>query len=834
MEFAFGLEKLWNHVHRDARNIPWHVCLIAMILGIVLGDAASPSPWSSLALHAGFLVMAAPLCVLLFVLRIRCPKPSLRTVAIWLAAWNFLWFALGFWLSSEPHRDMPPMGVACEITARADAVAPGVRNFTAEVREWRCGDVSADKPSETPLRVRIDAPPGELETATTHILEGTVFRAEGEFSPWQASEVPGTFDEQSWAHASRIDARFRRARTRGTPNPLQILHEPAHGTLEIARRAAFERMAAVSAEGILPALVLGTTKDVGDGTRDAFGRLGIAHVLAVSGLHFGMVSLMLIGLLNFVFGRIPWIMRRFSRQRAAAVASLPMLAVYLVFVGAPISARRALIMAAACVVGRLLARAPSQARSLVIAAVAILIFEPRAVFQVSFQLSFAAVLGILWGIEFYERSIRTPIRGAEIHPKIQLALCGAASMAVMTLATSITTAPVVIHHFGQLPILGILANFLVIPYVSFILMPAAMVAALAAVIEFPGADFVIRIAGWLESALVWFADLCVEHIPASCIDIAPHPAIVLLTAATAIAVLFRIRPKRPRIIVAAAFAALTAAVLVYGQIDPRFLSRTDALRVSFVAMGQADATLVEFPDGTTMLVDAGAEIQNDRNATRTRLIPYLRSLGIRHVDTVVLTHGDHDHVAGLAPLLEYATVGEIWHNGMPDQSWMSAAVDQTVRDIRTMPSQFDAGGPRVDILWPNAESEALLTAEHALNANEMSIVLRLEYGDFSLLLMGDAGIPVESRLVASEAVRVTTVLKVGHHGSKSASSEAWIDAVRPQFAVYSAALHNRYRFPHPDVQTRLLGTRTRQLQTGIHGTVRMTTDGTALRVQTMR
>ena len=137
----------------------------------------------------------------------------------------------------------------------------------------------------------------------------------------------------------------------------------------------------------------------------------------------------------------------------------------------------------------------------------------------------------------------------------------------------------------------------------------------------------------------------------------------------------------------------------------------------------------------------------------------------------------------------------------------------------------------VKILWPTADAADILRHNHALTPNESSIVLRLEYKDFSAIFAGDAGIPVESQI--ADNVGQATLLKAGHHGSKSASSQAWIDAVKPAFVLFSAGENNRYHFPHPSVQTRFFHAGAAMYTTGDRGAIRFTTDGKRIGIQTM-
>lgn len=826
-ELAFGLEKLWLRRERDAKCVPWHACLAAMILGILAGDGAGIAMGlAGNVLFAGLTGLAAAVLVM-FRRRFSGDRWRLGRVAAWCLCWMMLWGLLGFWMGSPRTRVLMPENVVCRVSGVIEATAPGTRQVLVEVGAWTCGE----RAGTGKLRLRMDVGDGELRAG--NLASGLHFEVNGVFSRYEAADVPGMFDSVSWAHSHEIDGRLKKMENL----VVQTSGATLRGRLELNRREAFERLAEVSPKGILPALVLGTTRDIDSGTRETFGHLGIAHVLAVSGLHFGLIAMMINAVLRWIFGRIPWVMRRFGKNRAASVGAIPVLLVYLCFVGAPMSAQRALIMAAICVCARLLASRADRVRALCAAGLVILSLEPMAVFQISFQLSFSAVLGIIWSMDVYDREIHMKIVEKVWGKRKEKIVCSCVEMLMMTLSTSLTTAPFVIWHFGQLPVVGILTNLVVIPYVSFVLMPLAMVAALFAVTGIPGARWVFWIAGGAETVLTEFAAWFDEHVVLSFVEMPQHPVPCILAALTAIALLWRFKANRGRGIAACMMVLCMTICIVMCQIDSRWLTRPSDLRMSFVAMGQADATLIEFPDGRVMLVDAGLEVGREENAVQTRLMPYLKRLGIRHIDTVVVTHGDYDHAAGLAALMQRCSIGEIWTNGangMDGTEWMKGSQGVPVVGVQGLPKVQKLGGADVTILWPVADSQEILEDRNALTANEMSVVLRIEYGAFSAVLAGDAGAPVEEYLMESGAAVKTDVLKAGHHGSRSASSERWIESLRPQIVVFSAGKYNRYRFPHREVQMRMLRASSRMYQTGDRGTVRIASNGKSLRVDSMR
>lgn len=835
-EIALGLEKSWRHSNKDAHIIPWHICTVALAGGIVIGTLTQSNAPSSVIL----LILSTSLSFLTCFLH-QFIQSSTKNIITWILSWCLLWIAFGCLLVTPLHHFSMPQLETCTITARIEAMPPSISQVTVRVAHYHCPSSSSD----TNLTLRLALSP--LESSPSFPLSrGVWIKASGQFEPFQAPDAPGMFDARTWARAESLDGRFVRTSLPDNPrtfSPLTLLTPPSHdffSHLERSRRTAFDKLSSHSPFGIMPALVLGSGRAISPETRTTFGYLGIAHILAVSGLHFGIIALMVAFLFNKLISLSPWIMRRIGRKRASTLAALPALALYLIFVGAPLSARRALLMTSICGLGMALARKPNRIRALSIAALTILAIDPHALFAISFQLSFAAVLGIICTMDIYDRHLKPHL--SLLPPAIRTITAATTSSLAITLGTSITTAPFVIAHFGQLPIVGILANLLVIPYVSFILMPLSIAALVGLQWSLPLAGAIAQLGATAEKILVAFAQWCADTLPAAWISVPATPTLILIVAALAALIFLPIPKPKLHLLTTAAGAALLVSVITITAISPRFWTATHDLRISFVSMGQADATLIEFPNGHTMLIDAGSPLGRDDNATASHLIPYLRTLGIQRIDTLVVTHADYDHTAGIPALLQSVAIGDVWVNGLPHPHplpWERALTRQKIPIHRPNPRALDDPRHDLSIRLLSPRFPAATATPSPPNENESSIVLQITYKNFSLIAMGDAGTTAESQILAKisdsgTSLHPVTVLKVGHHGSKTASSDAWIDAIRPQFAIFSLGAHNRYHFPHPTVERRLTRAHARILRTDTHGTIRLTTDGSHILVQTMR
>jgi competence protein ComEC len=246
------------------------------------------------------------------------------------------------------------------------------------------------------------------------------------------------------------------------------------------------------------------------------------------------------------------------------------------------------------------------------------------------------------------------------------------------------------------------------------------------------------------------------------------------------------------------------------------------LTVHFIDVGQGDSILIQLPEGTTILIDGG-------NADG-RALAYLEALGISQIDIMALTHPHADHVGGLVAILQAIPVKAVWTSGALTTT---SIFEQFIDAITEKAIPYFEVKSGEGLAFGDVQLQALFSQSQADDLNDTSLVLRLTYGQMSFLFMGDASLNVESQMLQTVSAQLTsTVLKVGHHGSNSASSQAFLEAVRPSVAVYSAGAGNSYGHPHRETLARLEAVRAIIYGTDVHGSVLITTDGTTYEVQT--
>lgn len=485
---------------------------------------------------------------------------------------------------------------------------------------------------------------------------------------------------------------------------------------------------------LLAGLVRGDRAALSDDTATLLRRTGTWHLVSVSGTHVAFVAAAMSGLVWLLL-RVPrllsvrWAPPAAPWMGAAGVATA---VAYAWWAGFPLPAQRAAWTIAGLAIARAQARRPSGWDVLALAAVGTLAGEPSAVGSISFQLSFAAVVGAaLW----------TPRLLRWVPPDLAPWLVRVLTLLGGSVGATVGTLPLVAWHFGVLPRWGVFANLWAIPWLGVIATPLAMLGQVL-----PGSPGTLALAFADAAVQVGLAGL--RLFDGTPIDVAVGPSAALGLAG---AVLLARRPV---------LAALLSAVCLWQR-------RTvpDALRLTFFAVGQGDATLVEWPDGRRWLVDGGPP--------GTDLAGTLRRMGIHHLDEVVLTHAHPDHYGGLVDVFATLQVDTFRAHHRPAE----------LAGLSVPPPP--AWEPGVEVLGPPPPD--------AREENDNSVVLRLCAGGHCAFLPGDAEAPEEARLPALPA----ELLKSPHHGSRTSSTPAFVDAVAPKVVVICVGVDNRYGHPSP-------------------------------------
>lgn len=556
--------------------------------------------------------------------------------------------------------------------------------------------------------------------------------------------------------------------------------------------------------GLLLALLLGDTRFVPEEVKISFERSGVLHLFAVSGLNVTLLALFFLFLGRIL--RIP--------KAAVMVASIGGVLFYLSLTGFSPSVYRAGIMSLAAIFAWLFAQKVDLFASLSLAALLLLAYNPFLLYEISFQLSFAAVLGIFL-----------------ITPRL-LDLCEKELKKMMTplavtLGAQLAVVPILAYWFNQISLVSITANLVLVPPVAFLTGVGFLGMAfslfwpsLAAVffnLLFPGLLF-------LEKGAAFFA-----HLPGAYFYL-PRPTFLQITlyflALFALLSYARRLSKKANFAIILIFTLLFLALGIWSQV---FIgSAPSELVVTFLDVGEGDATLVQSQEGKIILVDGGESFEI--------LEKHLASKGIRKVDLLVLSHAHADHVGGLVKLIKNYSVGIILDPGYPHPSFLYKEFLEIVTQ-KEIPYQLGRAGNRyeigsdlvLNILFPR---EPFIEGTSS-DVNNNSIVTRFKYKKFSLFLPGDIEEEAVSALLKKEKGKLnSTVFKVAHHGSFSGISPPLLKEIKPEVAVISVGKGNPYGHPHASTLRLLKKLGIRFYRTDIDGNIFLSTDGSRYKIYT--
>jgi len=523
--------------------------------------------------------------------------------------------------------------------------------------------------------------------------------------------------------------------------------------------------------GVLVALAVGDQRAIDNGLWQLFARTGISHLMSISGLHITMVAGLGAWLLSFLWRRRPALMLRVPAQKAAAAAGLATAFAYCLLAGFGVPAQRTLYMLAVVAVAMWTGRMASGSRVLALALLVVLLVDPWAVLSAGFWLSFGAV-----SLLFYIGAGRTPSAlppqpAPGERPRRWLAAWGRAQWAV-----TIGLVPALLALFQQFSLVSPLANAIAIPVVSLVVTPLALFGALLPV------DLPLVLAhqalAWLMRFIEWLGALPLavwqQHAP-------PAWAVLLATAGCAWMLLPRGFPSRW----AGSFLLLPLVLA------PPLRPAPGELRLTVLDVGQGLAVHAQTA-AHDLLYDTGPQFSTDANSGNRILLPYLRALGVRRLDGLILTHEDMDHAGGALSVLD----------GIPVE-WTASSLPAG-HPFREAPGHrpcvdgqaWTWDGVRFEVLHPLAVGEGA----RARKSNDMSCVLKISPAHGSILLTSDIEAASEQALLGRHGGRLRAeVLLAPHHGSRTSSTPAFVAAVGAETVIFPVGYRNRFRHPHAAV-----------------------------------
>ncbi|CAM4000897.1 ComEC/Rec2 family competence protein [Cohnella lubricantis] len=783
-----------------------------------------------------------------------------------------------------------PDGQTVELTGRIASVVEvdgDIAAFQLKATSLKQPETQADATLKESFWIRVRLEEQEEQQVAHHWRRGDLLRVQGEIQlPADAGNFGG-FDYRAYLDRKHIhwlvSAKGAGSVERTEAKP-PLLTLPLRWADEARERISLwmDSLYGEKDAGFMKGLVAGIQEDIDPEQYTVYSNLGLTHVLAVSGLHFGVIVFILLRL-------FAWL--RFTRERAIelTIAALP---VYMLLTGASPSAIRACLMGMIALYMARRNRLKDGLHLLAASALVMLVWDPLVIENVSFQLSFIVTAGLLLFVPTVTEQL--PIRWRSLR--------GALAVAVTAQAVSF---PVSAYYFHQFHLLSLPANLVLVPFISFVVMPLGMASAALALLWRPLGALAADAASWCNRLTEWVLD-ALAGVPGMQ-TFWPQPSLLWVAAAYAIqfvtiAHMKRSQQKRQerealdrwmqpaaeqrpaqerqplgpaacdgeetrplfdfeppahlnsggrhwrRLAAPAAIALLWAVWLAWG-FRPAALDRQAG--VMFLDVGQGDSILIRSGEGRYGLIDTGGTVQFGKANEEWRqrkdpyevgkktVVPLLKQRGVRSLDFLLLTHLDQDHIGGAEAVLGSVPVKRLIFNGSlkPDKS-----VDRLFRlaERLRIPIYAVSGGmswqwdrtASLQVLFPAAGDASGTAIPEVEEQNERSIVTLLALYGRTFLLPGDLEAAGERQVLeelgaVGEGTLKIDVLKAGHHGSRTSTTDEWLDSWHPTEAVISVGRNNVYGHPAPIVLDRIAARSIPVYRTDLNGEVqyRVTPEG---------
>jgi len=571
--------------------------------------------------------------------------------------------------------------------------------------------------------------------------------------------------------------------------------------------------------GLLSGILLGLSHTLPDYLWKAFRRVGLTHIIVISGFN-----------ISLVFQATMLLTRRALHRWLVLIVSLGAIALYTFFVGPTAPVLRAALMGCLFALGQLAGRRSHPLTSLAAASLIMTAWKPLWVWSASFQLSFACTLGLILVEPSLARRMYAWMTTSGGSSWASRCIRGLRDVLLATVAAQMAALPIIWYHFSQVSVISLLANALALPAQPPIMILGGLASALGGVWLPAG-----RLAAWLVWPFLRYTIVIIQslgELPLASLRVPSIGPGAVWAFYGLLCVVFLPRPQGklrngagsltaqpPAIkfgIPALALIAVLAWVAVPSLPDGK-------LHVYFLDVGQGDAILLRSPGGRTILVDGGP----DPLLLTSRLgqvLPFWQ----RRIDLVVATHADQDHLAGLVPVVEHYDVARAMESPLMGDDPLSSHWHQLLDATGTEVILCQRGmrvslGEDLDlrILHPSADA----SPSAADDDNRNSVVIQVIAGRCRVLLTADIDALAEQELLDAGEPLGATLLKVAHHGAESSTSATFLDAVDPQLAVISVGEDNTFGHPSDGVLARLEAADCQILRTDLYGTVELITDG---------
>lgn len=669
---------------------------------------------------------------------------------------------------------------------------------------------------------------------------GQKIRVSGQAEVPEPDRNPGQFDFRSYCFAKGICGSLS-GDTAVVVDEQYLLVKEMLRQIGLLLEERLEQISAAEDLGILKAVLLGEKRDMDDDVYKLYQKNGISHVLAISGLHVSVIGM---GLWNAL-------RKLGAGYCGAGVVAFGMLFCFGSIAGFGPSVVRAVFMMGISFVAGIFGRTYDIPSAMCVPGMGLLLWNPYVLTQASFQLSFLAVFAIFFPGAYLAKAWR---------------LHGVVQNVWTSISIQLVTLPVVLYHSFEVPVFGLVLNLVVVPLMTYVLVSGILGLA-GSFLALPLGVFFLGGAHYILAFYRFVCEMVGAVTGAYLVLGRPDFGTIVVYYVCLMAgvwicvgnfgwIVNRMRGRMRRCVkwknivgewkrIGAVVGIFVCCIGVFALI----WKADDELTVTFLDVGQGDGILVE-TGGRTLLVDCGSS--QEKTLGEDCLVPFLKSRGIGQVDVAVVTHGDQDHISGIRELLEdpdcEIAIGQLVMpvSGIDDDACEKLA---HLADSRNVPVYYmDAEHVRTnaedtcgleETFWSHIFGENLQVdclypspnfAGNTSDRNNGSLVLRLDYGKFSMLLTGDVENEGELELLRQGTVEPVTVLKAAHHGSASSTTEAFLDALEPDYVIFSYGAGNRYGHPAEAVVERCEKSGADLWKTAESGAVAIRTDGNIMQI----
>ena len=581
------------------------------------------------------------------------------------------------------------------------------------------------------------------------------------------------------------------------PKPFEIMEN-----LRRPIREYFRKTLSPENNALYRALVLGERQAIDPALREPFNATGLGHILAVSGLHIGLIATLSFYLLRWLIGHSYRLTLKADVRKIAAVLTCFPVVMYTCLAGFQLSGQRAMIMVLTYLFSILLGREKEVWSTLATAALLILALEPRALFSVSFQLSFVAVAGIIWLTPAIYKIIPDIAASKARTGLLTWLYLNISGLIIITFSATIMLLPLTTLYFHRISLVSIPANVTAVPLLGLWILPLGLLSSFVLHFSPSLANFLIKSGSW---GLDQFMNLIRfwAHFNWSDFWVFSPNIFEIILYYLLIFFLFQFR-RRPW----GKTGLLIVLLIISTDISYWILTTqyNQDLKVTYIDVGQGNSALIRFPGNKRMLIDGGGFGGGRFNVGGMVVAPFLLHSKILRIDYLVLSHPQSDHMNGLRFMASYFKPREFWYNGQNVETPTFLELIDIVKsrgiDI-ILPSDLSKSrtisGVRIEILHPHAGKFRKTT-----DLNNNSLVLKLTYQGNTFLFPGDLESEGESEVIARCGSSLKSdILLVPHHGSQTSCSAPFLRMVQPKMCIISCGKDNYFGFPHRKTLKRL-------------------------------